>query len=287
MNWKILQEPYPFDGSLKKATYTALAFGFFVFFFLAFFQPFGINNWHSETKTVELFGYGLVTTFCLFSNAFVFTILCPKWYSEKTWTVGKNILFTCWVFFFIGFGNLVYSVYQGYLDFTLQGFLFYQGLTVAIGIFPVVFSTFLVYNRRFQSMSKAAEDLNESIHVNEKVEDKIELPSQNKSEQLVLNIDDLLAVKSIENYVEVIHLENETENRTILRNTLKNIEQVLLPVSSISKCHRSYLVNLKKVNHFSGNAQGLMLNFEHEGKLEVPVSRSYVKSIKSKLTDLS
>ena len=163
MNKNLLNEPYPFSSSLQKSIRSSLIFGAFVFCFLYFLQPFGINNWQSDTKTLQLLGYGLVTTFCLFSNYLVFSILFQKWYSEKTWTVGKNILFTTIVFFTIGLGNLLYSVSQDFLDFSLKSFWFYQGLTLAVGIFPVVISTLFVYNLRLKSMVKDATELNQAM----------------------------------------------------------------------------------------------------------------------------
>lgn len=284
MNKNLLAQPYPFSSSLQKNIRSSIIFGAFVFCFLYFLQPFGINNWQSDTKTLQLLGYGLVTTFCLFSNYFVFSMLFPVWYSEKTWTVGKNILFTTLVFFTIGLGNLLYSVSQGFLDFSLKSFWFYQGLTLAVGIFPVVISTLFVYNLRLKTMVKEASELNLAVRDEEKTnEETIHIPSQNKSEELNLNSKELLAIKAVENYIEVYANKNGKINKTVLRNTLKNAEESLVTFESINKCHRSYLVNLDKVIHFSGNAQGLTLSFGDSIELSVPVSRAYVKTIKASL----
>lgn len=280
----LINEPYPFSSSLQKNIQSSLIFGAFVFCFLYFLQPFGINNWQSETKTLQLLGYGLVTTFCLFSNYLVFSMLFPKWYSEKTWTVGKNILFTTLVFFTIGLGNLLYSVSQGFLDFSLKSFWFYQGLTLVVGIFPVVISTLFVYNMRLKTMVREANQLNLAVNIDKKGDvEIIHIPSQNKSEELSLNSEKLLAIKAVENYIEVYATHEGKLNKTVLRNTLKNVEESLTVVKHINKCHRSYLVNLEKVKHFTGNAQGLTLNFGDSFNLSVPVSRAYVKTIKESL----
>ena len=286
MNWTVLHQPYPFNSSLKKEIITALAFGLFVFIFLRFFQPFGIGNWQSDTKTLALLGYGLVTSFCLFANYLVCRALIPGWYSCETWTVGKNILFTLWVFFTIGCGNLLYSAYQGFIDLSLNGFLFYQGLTLVVGLFPVAISTLMVYNRRLTKMVKEAQDLNNSVVISEVAEiQTIEIPSQNKSEELKFELDELLAVKAVENYVEVYLLQENNISRMVLRNTLKNVAESLSSIPSIQKCHRSYLVNMQKVKAFTGNAQGLTLDFGSSIDVTVPVSRVFVKPIREKLSD--
>lgn len=284
MKWNVFREPYPFDESIKRAIISALFFGTFVFLFLRFFEPFGLSNYQSDYKTLKLFGYGLVTSLTLLTNFFLFNKLFPSWFNRKTWTVSKNILYTTWMFFCIGFGNLIYSVSQDFLSFTLNGFLFYQGMTVMVGVIPVTLSTFFVYNKKLSDSLKQVDELNSSLEKKEESHDLINIPSKNKSEELKVDIYTLLAVKAVENYVEVyLRLNENTLKREVLRNSLKEIEASLKSFKFIKQCHRSYLVNLQLVERFSGNAQGLNLNFEKELKFEVPVSRSYVKSIKESL----
>ena len=123
MRRNILFQPYPFNPSKKRAVLNALIFGLFIFLFLTLFQPFGLNNYQSETKTLELAGYGLVTSTLLIFNTYLFSIVLPNWYTEKKWTVGKNILFTIWVLFMIGLGNLLYSNALRFVRLGLNGFV--------------------------------------------------------------------------------------------------------------------------------------------------------------------
>lgn len=285
INWKIFQEPYPFDNSYKRAIASAFFFGLFIFLFLLFFQPFGLVNYHSDAKTLEIAGYGLVTTLCLLSNFFLFSFLFPKWYSKETWTVGKNILYTLWMFFTIGLGNLLYSVYQNYLDLNFQGFVFYQFMTLLVGALPVIFSTLLVYNRRMKSMIKEAKYLTDSLVVNEKKNSPtVDIPSLSKSENVSIQPETLLLVKAVENYIEIHSIENDGFKKEIVRTTFKSVNQAFSGIEYIQKCHRSYLVNLNQVEEFSGNAQGLTLKFKQNFDKDVPVSRAYVKEIKLKLS---
>jgi len=282
MKWKILQEPYPFDNSIKKVVLSSLFFGLFIFLFLFFFQPFGLTNYQSEHKTIQLLGYGLVTSFCLFSANFFFRICFPVWFHASTWTVLKNILFTLFVFFLIGTGNLLFSVSQGFLPLSIDGFLFYQSVTLLVGVFPVVLSTFLVYNRRLNRMVKEAQGLNNSLSEDTTHDNSvIQIPSLNKSEKINIELDCFLAAKAVENYVELYSFQEGKLEKKIVRNTLKNIEDVFYNSSSVQRCHRSYLVNLLQVDNFLGNAQGLRLNFNPTIELIIPVSRAYVGRIKN------
>lgn len=284
MKWKVLHELYPFDESYKNAVRSALFFGAFVFCFLYFFQPFGLNNYTSDKKTLQLLGYGLVTTSTLLLNFFGFRLLFPKWYNKESWTVLKNIIYTIWLFFVIGLGNSLYSISQGFIPFSIDSFLFYQGLTLVIGIFPVTISTFLIYNKRLSTIVNEANQLNQGFTQPKAVnKDFIDIPSLAKTDGLKIDINALVSIKAVENYVEVYLVEQKTLQKKLVRNTLKNMEAVLNEFEQVSKCHRSYLVNLHHVDHFSGNAQGLTLHFKNELALTIPVSRSFVKTIKSHL----
>jgi hypothetical protein len=251
---------------------------------LLLFQPFGLQNYESEHKVWQLLSYGLITTTSMLFSNVIFRLFFPMWYSKQRWTVGKNIVYTLWVFFLIGFVNLLYSVYLGFLPLTLKGFLNYQGITLLIGSFPVVISTLIVHQSRLKTALKEAKALNQSISVENTLKDEtLSIPSKNKSEQLELKLNQLLFIKSVENYVEV-YCQNESKlEKHLLRNTLKEIEKALTHYSKIKRCHRSYLVNLKKVASFSGNAQGLSLQLNSTPTEDIPVSRSYVAEIKKVL----
>lgn len=284
MKANILQQAYPFNTSLRKEVIWASLFGLFIFLFLLIFQPFGLQYYEHPNKLWQLFAYGLITTAALLISNSFFKWLLPKWYSKKTWTVGKNILYTLWMFFLIGFTNLLYSVYLGFLPLSLNGFLKYQGITLLIGSFPVIISTLIIHQKRLKAALKEAKALNQSISIENTLNDEVlSIPSKNKSEELKLKLNQLLFIKSVENYVEV-HIESENgSEKHILRNTLKEVENALEAYPKIKRCHRSYLVNLKKVEAFSGNAQGLSLKLKSTQSEEIPVSRSYVAEIKKVL----
>ncbi|MEX2380039.1 MAG: LytTR family DNA-binding domain-containing protein [Vicingaceae bacterium] len=284
MKANILQQAYPFNTSLRKEVIGALLFGLFIFLFLIVFQPFGLQYYESEHKTWQLLTYGLITTSALLVSNSLFKWLLPKWYSKKTWTVGKNMLYTFCMFFLIGSANLLYSVYLGFLPLTLKGFLHYQGLTLLIGSFPVIISTLIVHQNRLKNALKEANTLNQTISKENTLNNElITIPSKNKSEELKLKLNQLLFIKSVENYIEVYCEGEKGLEKHILRNTLKEIETALSPYPKIKRCHRSYLINLKKVASFSGNAQGLSIQLNSTSKEDIPVSRSYVAEIKKVL----
>ena len=56
------------------------------------------------------------------------------------------------------------------------------------------------------------------------------------------------------------------------------MEDQLKTVSTIERCHRSYLVNTALVDYVSGNAQGYQLHLKGTDQ-EVPVGRTFAPTI--------
>jgi DNA-binding LytR/AlgR family response regulator len=69
----------------------------------------------------------------------------------------------------------------------------------------------------------------------------------------------------------------------MFRSTLKKMEGQLQAYPFFYRCHRAYIVNMNKVVHISGNAQGFKL---HLAGLDdtIPVSRSLNEEIGEKLS---
>ena len=91
-------------------------------------------------------------------------------------------------------------------------------------------------------------------------------------------------MRSADNYVEVFyHRANQTRCE-LIRTTLKLCTDLFAQQENILRCHKSYLVNLRFVNHVSGNAQGYKLHLKHTDEL-VPVSRTHNEVIKTRLSN--
>lgn len=283
MKFLVFKEPYPFNTSVVSALRTAILYGLFVFIFLYVFQPFGLGNYEHPNKILHLIGYGSVTFFCLSSSNILGWIVLPRIFNEKSWTVGKNILYTTWMFFYIGIGNLLYSHFMGFFHLNLETFLKFQTLTILVGIFPVSLITVFLYNKKLKEALQSASYLNHSMIKQDASNEEVLIPSKNQSENFKLKLENLLYAKAVENYIEFYLCDKENQlNKVIVRNTFKAMTDFFSKHANIEKCHRSYLINLDHVQSFEGNAQGLSITINES--IQVPVSRSYVKSIKEKLS---
>jgi hypothetical protein len=99
--------------------------------------------------------------------------------------------------------------------------------------------------------------------------------------RLSLSGSDLLYIESSDNYVWVHYTVNEKLKRYLLRNTLKNLEQEL-ENTMVTRCHRSFLVNLERVKVIRRDKDGLYIELDAPNSNDLPVSKSYQRKVSEK-----
>lgn len=111
--------------------------------------------------------------------------------------------------------------------------------------------------------------------------ERINITDENGQLRLSLKPDDLLYIESADNYVLVYFRKEQRIVRELIRNSLKNMEEMLAPLGSL-RCHRSYLVNKEAIHCL--RKSGRTYEIEISGmERAVPVSRGYVELVKEAL----
>lgn len=270
-----------------------LLFGLFVFGFLVIFQPFHLTKLSGKLIFVAL-GFGLTTFMVVGLMNAVFLPIFPKFFSEEKWTVGRELLWSMINTVVVGLGNAFYVVWIGIGHWSFQMIFSIELYTLAIGVFPIGISVLLKEARLKKRFERGSSQINTGLEnrrttapVNSRVEEDdslLILPSDNRNEQFSLRYKDLIYVRSSDNYVEVYYMHEDRVTKKILRNSLKTIVETLSAHSQFFRCHKSYLVNLDKIERVSGNAQGYKLHLADLNS-QIPVSRKYNAVIKKRLAD--
>ncbi len=127
-------------------------------------------------------------------------------------------------------------------------------------------------------MEKAA-SVNEVINTKkqERRETIYKLKGNGKYEILELPLGDLLFIESVGNYCDIYYLEADVVKKVTFRSALASFAETL-PSNTILKTHRSFLVNLNKVQKVTGNAQGYQLSLQHFDDKTIPVSRANIET---------
>lgn len=285
---KILQQPYPFgEKSNIRLLKQSIGEGAFIALFLIFFQPFGVSEWQDPNKNSYLAGYGLITALCGIILRFAVFKTFPKYHSEATWNVGKEVLSIMMLIMMIAAGNIIYSNLIFNFENGIISFLWMLLAVVIIGIFPATFGVMLNYIiqlKKFNQQIVVHHHHTPEITLAEQVsENKVQnsvllkLIAENEKDSIELAVDSLYFIESSDNYSTVFYEKNQKLQKELLRSSLTRLESQISS-ENIVRCHRSFIVNLDKVEKVTGNAQGYKLHLKSP-ELLVPVARKYSEII--------
>lgn len=302
-----LNKPFPRSEINKRSVITNFFVGGFVALFLIVFEPFGISQWHTDIKALKLAGFGLVSFIIpVLVSTIIFQIIQKKTI-EDNWTVGKEIIVILSILLCIALGNMLYGRLLHIMPFSWKGFLFAFASVILIGIFPVTLHVLRKHNKLLKINLEKAVSVNEHLHPtkiknekDERIPEEDPIPNmpdniadeikvipklifiaENEKDKVELIPEQLLYIESADNYSNIVFIENEKIKKQLIRSSLKRIESQLNS-DLIVRCHRTFIVNLKKVKNVEGNAAGYKLSFDIENCF-VPVSRNYGNSILDKL----
>ena len=94
-----------------------------------------------------------------------------------------------------------------------------------------------------------------------------------------VKIGNLYYIKAEDNYINVFYQRGGAIANYMIRCKMKTIEDNCSGSSSLMRCHRSYIVNIKKVSVLHNEADGFVLDFEREGLESIPVSKTYSQQV--------
>lgn len=282
-----LKQPFPkAENKWKDIVIISL----FVPFFLFVFQPFGIGSIeNSSDKYLFIGGFFAVTFTVLVLCLIVFERIFYRFFEEKNWCLYKELLWLIIIILSIGFGNVLYETWFYGNELTLSLIANFQLITFAVALFPITIFIITKQNYLFKKYSNSANRINNNLLTVVSVADihkTIALYSYNEKIKSEFYINNLLFIESQGNHIKITYSEKNTIKCKSIRNTLKRTLDYLVDVPELVQCHRAFIVNLSKVIKVEGNSQGLVLKFEN-CDTKIPVSRSFVSTIKNKLSEKS
>ena len=290
--WRFLKQPNPIEINPRKDLKISFLVGLFVFLFLMIFQPFGLSQIEPRLRYLLITGFGVVCFLVLLFDLLLIPSVLKKVFNEETWTVYKRILWHLWIIFSIGLGNYLFAcLFNVFFNFYRLGFdlfLSFQLITFLTALLPIFFFDILNQNYLLKKNLKTAQEISARLRNSEPFpvdlsgfDQKIVFLSENERERYEFQASHLLCISSEGNYVEV-YAQDEMMKNVLIRNSLKRVEDQLRDYPFLFRCHRAYIVNIKKITKATGNAQGFKLTLEGLEK-RIPVSRGYTKQFKELL----
>lgn len=251
-----------------------LAFGLFIFLFLYLFKPFGISQLKQVQQFYITLGFGLVTTFMLF----IIKYLLEPVIINENWTLGKSILWNFFIASSIGAANYFYVNLIFHQPFVLLYFFYSVWTAILVGSIPVTISYIVRINSIYKSALEKAAIAPEEILW----ESEVIIRAGNPKNEFSCNPKNIVYLCSNDNYVTIVTIKGNIQNKTTIRGTLKAAELELRKNNRFLRCHKCYIVNLDFVEKVSGNNQNKIIKLSPTGT-EIPVSRSKADSIQKRI----
>jgi len=275
----------------------------FIVLAIAIFKPFGLEmwQWQAYIHLLAIFALGLFSCF-LTELILRYIVRMPRSYERGVnYIISRNLRFQC---INTPLVSLLICLYRHFamsdlvegnklsLSNYLETLVIIAFLSFAIGLY---------WRFKFRSRYLAAE-LEETRLLNEQLkkmqtssqesksmpEDSANRDSQitlegNTNERVSLEISDLLYIEAVGNYVKVCQFQENEVHTSMLRATMKQMEDALQAYPMIVRCHRAFMVNLGQVEQISSNSRAMQLVMHHSHDA-IPVSRSNVNKLKELIT---
>ena len=274
----------------------------FIVLAIAIFKPFGLEvwQWQAYVHLLAIFVLGLFSCF-LTEVILRYIVRMPRSYDRGVnYIISRNLRFQC---INTPLVSLLICIYRHMaMSELVEGNKLSLGNyleTLAIIAF-LSFAIGLYWRFKFRSRYLAAE-LEETRQMNEQLK-KLQTSSQspqmieegitsqdsqitlegNTNESVSLEISDLFYIEAVGNYVKVVSKRDGEVHTTMLRATMKQMEDALQAYPMIVRCHRAFMVNLGQVEQISSNSRAmhLVIRQTHDA---IPVSRSNVNKLKELL----
>jgi len=265
---------YQFDFSSVNRRFSLVFFTTFAaFFFLNFFEPFGLY-YDKSTPPQEVF----VELFIAITIAFVILVITQfvlrpllQFFISNIWAItGWFLLEAILVsagWSFLGF--IIDTKSKTFIYLLAENFLAY----VLIMFLPYFLFTAYIY---FKDKINIVEIDKQTI---DKERTSISFKDETEDIKLIIKAENLLFIRSADNYVEINYLENNCSKKILIRNSLKNIETDLKD-HPIIRCHRSFIINTRRIESAMKTTSGFDIKLQLISDVTIPVSRSYVSELK-------
>jgi hypothetical protein len=271
----------PFGRGLKKEIAYVCISGLCALAFLYLVRPFGFASLGNRT----LFGFGMVSIAAALVYIIAVQLIHRRYFGDRVWTIGWEIAYSLFFLVTVASAIMIYANWLGIMELNLQNFLLSILYTTLIGIIPLSIRAIMLRNWRLRKELAELQSINQHLQNRKKARDEkiIEFPVS-RTESLKLINRDLLYLESSENYIHVNWSNGQQTKKQLVRMTMKDASQ-LINDPLIVFCHRSYIVNLRKVDSIQSE-NGRTTICLKDSEIQVPVSDTFKSEIRKKLGNI-
>jgi DNA-binding LytR/AlgR family response regulator len=260
----------------RKNTFRLIFFtSIFALVFIYIYSPFGFGNWHNLTQW-QPFAYWSMAVITGILVVALSRLLMFVIYKSSNLTYLKYGL---WIAGEIAFMALFYTLFLKIVlkDASITFDLFRKSLQNTALIILIPYSVLWLYFS-WQDKKEQIEMLSQGLTKKDISQNLIPFYDEKNILRISIKMENLLYFEASDNYVNIYYLNKEKVSRFLLRNSLKKLESTFTN-SELLRCHRSYMVNFKKVKVLRKEKDGLCLEMDTHESVDLPVSKTYVERV--------
>jgi len=228
--------------------------GFSVFYFLYFFEAYGIQKGISYSGHSHLFrstSFGVLT--------FTYLTIFETWLKPKLDIISfkrQIIWYTSLIILGSQFIFILFNFFWNWQEWNMEAYL------LIIKEFPLM----LILPFSFYFILKT------SIKPVQLEDDFLSFQSENGKDHLKIQLQDFLYATPSENYITISYSSSNKTEQHLIRKPLKVLEQELEAYPEIMRSHRSYLVNKLNIQNIRQNKGKVYLEVN---ETSIPVSKQF------------
>jgi len=254
-----------------------------MFLFVLFFQPFDFKLEDYNDRLIFILGIGVITFIILL----LFRIVLPGSVTGRirieSIKISNEVGLILLIWLFISAANICYLTFAGNMELNL-----FEGVKIAMfSSIPSVILKISDVNKMLREQMKhfvrriirLEHELANSTDTGRKL---IQFHSETQKDNLELVPDDIIYIRSADNYVDVCFRKEEGITHQLIRTTLKNVLHDLKDFPEFIRCHRTCIANMNYVLNLNNNYKGhylIMLDIDEY----IPVSRQYIINVQEAL----
>lgn len=264
---------FPALNSLRAKVSHILLLFVTISLFLIIYNPFGLID--PESRGWSNIVIPSITIGAIFSGIAIIALVL---YRKKF----RGNRFTLYDYALMMTGNIVVCA----ILFSLGSTSILDYLNSIVSVFSITFIPYLLVTS-FSIIVHLIKELIEKKRLLSRArrQEKVEMicfKDDNGNTTFYLDKLSILYIEANDNYVNIYFYASQKVSYKILRTSMKSME-ALLKKHSIIRCHRSYLVNMQKINSIQKQKGQLKLSL-YDDEFLVPVSRTFAPDIEQLLS---
>lgn len=224
--FKKLNEPFPETDSPRENFRNVIFVGIFITLFLYFFQVGGMHHYNGNVFGICVV-FGIITiVVAILYDWFIEKILKLN-RSDPSWTLLRWLIYMFTLLILISIANYTFYTFLDPEPVNWYSFYLIVLNTMMVGLFPVVFSGLLIQIKANNTNQIQAANLQTHLPIQEIHQETIQLFSNKKNQNFEAPTNDIFYMEAMQNYVSVCFLKEDKIQKEMLRNTIKNVEAQL------------------------------------------------------------